>query len=82
MAEHDCADDKVVWRKSLASATGDCVEVATLGSTVLVRNSREPAASQLVFSESEWRAFIVGAHRGEFDLLPGHPLALSPRRDG
>lgn len=57
-----------VWRKSLASGpTGDCVEVAFTDESVLVRNSQEPHGPQLVFSYSEWAAFLTGVCHGEFD---------------
>jgi hypothetical protein len=61
---------KPVWRKSLASGTGDCVEVAFLPGRVLIRDSKAPAAARLEFTESEWRAFLIGVHHGEFELRP------------
>jgi Domain of unknown function (DUF397) len=58
------------WRKSTASGSGDCVEVALLGDTVLVRHSRRPSAPVLTFSHGEWIAFTTGVRNGEFDLTP------------
>jgi hypothetical protein len=59
----------VEWVKSsLSFANGNCVEVADLGEAgVAVRNSRKPGGPVLEFTNDEWRAFIGGAHRGEFD---------------
>jgi hypothetical protein len=66
VADSDRAD--IAWRKSTASASGDCVEVAFAQEAVLVRNSQEPLGLTLSFSYSEWTAFLTGARRGEFDI--------------
>ncbi|BDT86003.1 DUF397 domain-containing protein [Nocardia cyriacigeorgica] len=57
------------WFKSTFSASKDnCVEVAHLdGGAVGVRDSKNPAAAALVFSPSEWDAFLSGARAGEFN---------------
>ena len=34
---------------------------------VAVRNSRHPGGPALVFTETEWDAFLAGAKQGEFD---------------
>jgi len=58
---------KLVWRKSSESLNGDCVEVAPLPDGVAVRDSKNPDGAILRFTRSEWRAFLRGANRGEFD---------------
>jgi hypothetical protein len=57
------------WFKSSHSGGGkDCVEVAHLDEgAVGVRDSKNPTGPALVFSPSEWSAFIAGAKDGEFD---------------
>jgi hypothetical protein len=57
------------WVKSsLSFSNGNCVEVASLPhGEVGVRNSRDREGAVLVFTSDEWRAFIGGAHNGEFD---------------
>ncbi len=65
MADTDRAP--IVWRKSMASASGNCVEVAFTDEAVLLRNSKEPSGPVLSFSHSEWVAFLAGARGGEFD---------------
>jgi hypothetical protein len=58
-----------VWRKSNASnSNGECVEVAFVDDAVLVRHSQDPSGPVLSFSYPEWKAFLAGAHNGEFDL--------------
>ncbi|MEV0593152.1 DUF397 domain-containing protein [Nonomuraea cavernae] len=58
------------WRKATASGdVGQCVEVATnLPGIVAVRDSKDPNGPALVFTPQEWKAFLHGAGRGEFDL--------------
>jgi hypothetical protein len=57
------------WRKSKASTpTGECLEVAFADAAVLVRHSHDPSGPVLSFSHGEWKAFLVGARDGEFDL--------------
>jgi hypothetical protein len=60
----------VTWRKSSASGGGsaDCVEVAFVEDSVLVRHSRNSSGPMLSFTLSEWRAFLTGTRNGEFDL--------------
>ncbi|HEY2946823.1 MAG TPA: DUF397 domain-containing protein [Micromonosporaceae bacterium] len=58
-----------VWHKSSRSDMSgpNCVEVATVGDVVAVRDSKDPAGSVLRFTRHEWRAFLDGARRGDFD---------------
>lgn len=57
------------WFKSTRSAAGkDCVEIAHLeAGHVGVRDSKNPGGGVLVFTPSEWDAFLAGARDGEFD---------------
>jgi uncharacterized protein DUF397 len=56
------------WRKSSASASGDCVEVARSDESILVRDSKHRLPHILEFTPSEWNAFLAGVRAGEFDL--------------
>ena len=56
-----------VWRKSSASETGGCVEVALMEQSVVVRDSKDPSGPMLTFSLPEWVAFLAGVRNGEFD---------------
>lgn len=57
------------WVKSsLSFSNGNCVEVASLPQgEVGVRNSRDREGAVLRFTPDEWRAFIGGVHKREFD---------------
>lgn len=56
----------LAWRKSSASASGNCVEVAALADLIYVRDTKAPTAGFLSFTPAEWDAFLVGVDRGEF----------------
>lgn len=67
-SEDQCEPD---YRTSSYSGGGGCVAVklATPDDAVRVRHSRHPEEGTLVFTASEWRAFIDGVKAGEFDLI-------------
>jgi len=57
------------WIRSRRSGPtgGNCVEVAFLaGGHIAMRNSRHPQGPALIFTRSEWDAFLGGATDGEF----------------
>ena len=57
------------WIKSRRSGPtgGNCVEVAFLdGGEIAMRNSKHPSGPALIFTRSEWDAFLGGAKDGEF----------------
>lgn len=59
------------WVKSSRSSSngGECVEVALLsGDRRGVRDSKDPSGPALVFTHSEWAAFVSGVKLGEFEL--------------
>jgi Domain of unknown function (DUF397) len=49
----------IAWRKSTASNTGGCVEVAVGGGSVLIRDSRSPEEVVLRFPSVSWSAFLA-----------------------
>ncbi len=66
----DSEQGSIIWRKSKASESGNCVEVALADESVLVRCSRDLLGSVLRFSHPEWTAFVEGVKNRERD--PGH----------
>lgn len=61
----------LVWRKAKRSTAqgSDCVEVADLpAGGAAVRDSKNPHGPMLEFTPAEWRAFLDGAKKGEFDI--------------
>ncbi|MET9297230.1 DUF397 domain-containing protein [Streptomyces sp. NPDC003077] len=44
------------------------VQVAFVEGYIAMRNRRSPEIPALVFTPGEWRAFVLGAQDGEFDL--------------
>ena len=62
--------ERAVWRKSSRSGplTDNCVEVAFVDGAIAVRDSKNPTGPVLVFTPSEWDAFVDGAKDGEFDV--------------
>ncbi|ASU81129.1 hypothetical protein CDG81_14590 [Actinopolyspora erythraea] len=51
----------VEWRRSsYSNHHGACVEVANLGSDVVVRDSKDAAGSVLVVDRRRWSEFLVG----------------------
>ncbi|MET8863409.1 DUF397 domain-containing protein [Nonomuraea sp. NPDC004580] len=61
-----------VWTKAKASGGngGSCVEVMRgADDSVLVRDTKDHGKGPvLTFRRDEWRAFLDGASKGEFDL--------------
>lgn len=55
------------WKKSTYCASNSCVEFAVLGGQVALRDSKHADGSLLMFSPTEWVAFLKGARNGEFN---------------
>jgi hypothetical protein len=53
------------WRKSTRCDTSACVEIATAGDAVLMRNSTI-AHDVLSLSVDAWRSFVAGVKHGDF----------------
>lgn len=56
----DTGQSEPRWRKSTRSGPGDCVEVAFVDETVLVRDSKNPAGPVLRFGVESWKEFLNG----------------------
>lgn len=61
--------DEPTWRPAKRCDNGQCVEIGSLDSAILVRNSAEPDGTCLALSRGEWREFVAGVKDGDFDGL-------------
>jgi Domain of unknown function (DUF397) len=62
--------ESLAWLKAHSStANGQCVEVASATGNIAIRDSKDPDGPILVYTRSEFRAFLDGARNGEFDAL-------------
>jgi Domain of unknown function (DUF397) len=61
------AETALPWRKSTYSGNGNCVEVATPGAGMAVRDSKDPKGPALHFSADAWTAFVAGVADGAFE---------------
>jgi hypothetical protein len=62
--------ESLTWVKSQSSTyNGACVEVASAVGNIAIRDSKDPNGPILVYTPSEFRAFLDGARNGEFDGL-------------
>lgn len=59
---------RAIWQSAPGGPEDEKVEVAYLeGGAVAMRNSKDPD-TVLRYTAAEWRAFVLGARDGEFDL--------------
>jgi Domain of unknown function (DUF397) len=61
------SDEAVTWTKSTYSgANGGCVEWATLGSEIGVRDSKDKTGPILTFSRTAWQTFVDATSHGDY----------------
>jgi hypothetical protein len=67
------ADANIEWAKSSFShVNGNCVEVTGLSTQMIrIRDSKNPEGPALLFTPTEWDAFLDGVRNGEFDRRLG-----------
>ena len=56
----------LTWQKSSFCSEDACLEMAEVGATVLLRESKTPE-TVLTLTAADWRAFVAGVRAGEFD---------------
>jgi hypothetical protein len=65
----DRAESEPTWHVARRCDTGACVEIGTLGESVLVRSSVDPDGECVTLSRGEWQVFVAGVKDGDFDYL-------------
>jgi Domain of unknown function (DUF397) len=61
--------DQPTWRIGKLCDSGQCVEVGTLGKSVLIRSSADPDGRYVTLTKDEWNVFVAGVKDGDFDRL-------------
>jgi len=57
------------WRVSSTCEGGACVGVIRQGEIIMIGNTSSPESPVSKFTQDEWRQFLAGAKRGDFDNL-------------
>lgn len=57
------------WRVSRACESGACIMVASQGDAVIFGNTNHPDGPTFAYTKAEWKEFLAGAKRGDFDDL-------------
>ena len=57
------------WRKSTFCASDTCVEVATDGDLVLMRDGKDTGQSPLGFDRAAWAQFVAEVKDGRYSSL-------------
>lgn len=66
----------LIWRMSTASGLPEeCVEVASHGTVVYMRDSKNRSGPVLTFTRQDWRTFLNTMRNGEI-------ISLSPQGSG
>jgi len=63
------SSDEPTWHTASRCEGGQCVQVGTLGDSVLIRNSADPDGTSVTLSQDEWREFLARAKGGDFDTI-------------
>jgi len=63
-------ETSIAWRKSTASNSGGCVEVAVVDGSVLIRDSFNPNGVVLRLPPSAWSALLARARSKNLGLRP------------
>ncbi len=60
---------EISWRVARRCNAGDCVSLAPLGNRILIGDSKTPDGPVLTYSRAEWKEFLEGVRKGDFDDL-------------
>jgi hypothetical protein len=68
MAVSDAERARLAWQKARASTSyGACVELAATAGGVAMRDSKDPDGPILLYTRTEFKAFLDGARNGDFN---------------
>jgi hypothetical protein len=60
----------LTWLKARASShNGQCVEIASAPGKIAIRDSKDPAGPILVYTPTDFTAFLARTRNGKFDRL-------------
>jgi len=57
------------WRVARSCDAGNCVRVASRDDMVVIGDTKNPDSPPLAYTRSEWKTFVEGIRRGDFDDL-------------
>jgi Domain of unknown function (DUF397) len=69
MSVSPSAPGDMSWRVSRTCESGACVMVARQGDSVVLGNTSNPDGPVFTYTRAEWKEFLAGAKRGDFDDL-------------
>lgn len=70
LAVSDAERASLVWVKAHSSTSyGQCVQVASAAAGVAMRDSKDPDGPILLYTRTEFKAFLDGARNGDFDHI-------------
>lgn len=69
MSNHASDSGNLDWRVSRTCESGACVAVARREESVIIGNTNSPDGPVSEFTTDEWRHFLAGAKRGDFDHI-------------
>lgn len=61
--------EEPAWYTTERCDGGACVQIGTLGESILIRSTIDPDGHWVTLSRDEWRAFVAGVKGGDFDSI-------------
>ena len=61
--------EEPAWYMTERCDSGACVQIGTLGESILIRSTIDPDGHWVTLSRDEWQAFVAGVKGGDFDSL-------------
>ena len=58
--------DPIAWHRSRPCESGACIEIASLGQSIAVRDSESPEGLVLTCTSQQWEVFVAAVKDGAF----------------